>query len=117
MVRSPGGFLANCCLVSKSLRESFIVNKEGSADGRTSGNRVPREHSRAEIASDGVKEPFLYNPRSKAVEAGKVRKIKRVSLMTDGDCCNRADRYLCDIAESHGLRSGDCRLFTRVGYH
>jgi len=42
------------------------------ADDSTSGNRVPREHSRAEIASDGVKEPFLYNPRSKAVEAGKV---------------------------------------------
>lgn len=91
--------------------------KEGSADDRTSGNRVPREHSHAEIASDGVKEPFLYNPRSKAIEAGKVRHMRRLSLMTDGHRRKRADRYLCDIAESHGLRSGDCRLFTRVGYH
>ena len=66
-------------------------NEEGNTDGRTSGNRVPREHSRAEIASDGVKETFLYNPRSKAAEAGKVRKIRRVSLMTDGYRCKRAD--------------------------
>jgi hypothetical protein len=62
----------------RSLRESFITRKEAMADGRTSGNRVPREHSRAEIASDGVKEPFLYNPRSKAVEAGKVCATMRV---------------------------------------
>jgi hypothetical protein len=69
------------------LRKSFITSQKVGADGRTSGNRVPREHSRAEIASDGVKEPFLYNPRSKAVEAGKVCAIMRVLLMTDGCCC------------------------------
>ena len=78
MVRSHGGFLGNCYLVLKSLREFLIIQIHDRADGRTSGNRVPREHSRAEIASDGVKEPFLYNPRSKAVEAGKVCAIMRV---------------------------------------
>jgi hypothetical protein len=61
------------------------------ADSSTSGNRVPREHSRAEIASDGVKEPFLYNPRSKAVEAGKVSELRRILLMIDGDCRERTD--------------------------
>ena len=72
MVRSPGGSQGNYCLVLKLPREFPITTKEDMADDSTSGNRVPREHSRAEIASDGVKEPFLYNPRSKAVEAGKV---------------------------------------------
>lgn len=57
------------------------------ADYSTSGNRVPREHSRAEIASDGVKDPFLYNPRSKAADAGKVCSDLGMVLMTDGDCC------------------------------
>jgi hypothetical protein len=70
---------------------SISFEIKGMADGRTSGNRVPREHSRAEIASDGVKEPFLYNPRSKAVEAGKVSQSRRTSLMIDGDCCERTD--------------------------
>jgi hypothetical protein len=66
---------------------SLLSKKEDRADVRTSGNRVPREHSRAEIASDGVKEPFLYNPRSKAVEAGKVNSLIRQALIIDGDCC------------------------------
>ena len=87
MGRSPGGYLGNYSLALKSLREFLIVQKHDRADGRTSGNRVPREHSRAEIASDGVKEPFLYNPRSKAVEAGKVNPIIERALMIDGDCC------------------------------
>jgi hypothetical protein len=86
LVRSHGGFLGNYCLVLKLPRESFIRSKE-EADCRTSGNRVPREHSRAEIASDGVKEPFLYNPRSKAVEAGKVNPMIGKALIIDGDCC------------------------------
>lgn len=39
-----------------------------------SGNRVPREHAREEIAAgqDGKKDFFLYNPRPKIAEAGKV---------------------------------------------
>lgn len=38
------------------------------------GNRVPREHSREEIVGEkgGAKDPFLYNPRPKVAEAGKV---------------------------------------------
>jgi len=72
LARSLGGFRGKYFLVLKLLRE-FSIKLENKADYSTSGNRVPREHSRAEIASDGVKEPFLYNPRSKAVEAGKVR--------------------------------------------
>jgi hypothetical protein len=87
LVRSLGGFLGNYFLVLKSLREFLIIQIHNRANGRTSGNRVPREHSRAEIASDGVKEPFLYNPRSKAVEAGKACQMKGVLLMSDGDCC------------------------------
>lgn len=41
-----------------------------------SGNRVPREHARDEIVgiqTGGKKDPFLYNPRPKVAEAGKVR--------------------------------------------
>jgi hypothetical protein len=51
---------------------------------------VPREHSRAEISSDGAKDPFLYNPRSKAVEAGKVSlelDMRDSYSYPDGDCC------------------------------
>jgi hypothetical protein len=87
LVRSHGGFLGNYFLVLKSLRESFNTNEGRMTNARTSGNRVPREHSRAEIASDGVKEPFLYNPRSKAVEAGKVSSMIGKALIIDGDCC------------------------------
>ena len=66
---------------------SFTPARKVKADISTSGNRVPREHSRAEIASDGVKDPFLYNPRPKAVEAGKVGRFNIAELMPDGDCC------------------------------
>lgn len=34
-------------------------------------NRVPLEHTRAEITAQGKKDPFLYNPRVKAPELGK----------------------------------------------
>lgn len=34
-------------------------------------NKVPLEHSRAEITAAGKKDPFLYNPRVKAPELGK----------------------------------------------
>ena len=34
---------------------------------------MPLAHSRSEIAANGdAKDPFLYDPRLKAVEAGKV---------------------------------------------
>ena len=37
-------------------------------------NRLPLEHSREEIVpKEGKRDPFLYNPRTKAVGAGKVR--------------------------------------------
>ena len=35
-------------------------------------NRLPVEHSTSEIQADGTKDPFLYNPRIKAAQAGKV---------------------------------------------
>ncbi len=42
--------------------------------GSLAANRMPVEHVRTEIiAKNGTKDPFLYNPRSKAAEAGKVR--------------------------------------------
>ncbi|ORX40220.1 transport protein Trs120 or TRAPPC9 TRAPP II complex subunit-domain-containing protein [Kockovaella imperatae] len=34
-------------------------------------NRLPLEHSREEIATDKGRDPFLYNPRLRAAEAGK----------------------------------------------
>lgn len=34
-------------------------------------NRVPLEHTRAEMTAEGKKDPFLYNPRVKAPELGK----------------------------------------------
>ena len=37
-------------------------------------NRLPIEHSSAEISAvEGKRDPFLYNPRTRAAEAGKVR--------------------------------------------
>jgi hypothetical protein len=41
--------------------------------GSLAPNRMPVEHSAAEIAPAGKKDPFLYNPRFKATEAGRVR--------------------------------------------
>jgi hypothetical protein len=40
---------------------------------RLSANRLPVEHSSEEIkAKEGKRDPFLYNPRLRAAEAGKV---------------------------------------------
>ena len=43
------------------------------------GNKIPREHSREEIVGEkaGKKDPFLYNPRPKVAEAGKVSSVRR----------------------------------------
>lgn len=35
-------------------------------------NKMPIEHSAAEIAPTGKRDPFLYNPRLKTSQAGKV---------------------------------------------
>lgn len=38
-------------------------------------NRMPVEHAPSELAAQGKKDPFLYNPRLKAAQAGKVRLV------------------------------------------
>ena len=35
-------------------------------------NKLPIEHAKSEIAKAGIKDPFLYNPRLRSVQAGKV---------------------------------------------
>jgi hypothetical protein len=78
-------------------------------------NRLPVEHSPDEIVTaGGKKDPFLYNPRVKAAEAGKVSFL-RVKVYTDEMLTVSLDRlggrgadgYLRHAAESFRIRAGD----------
>lgn len=76
-----------------------------------SGNRIPREHAREEIIGslDGMKDFFLYNPRPKVTEAGKVCLSPVCPLdLTDAidrDRCKRAGRHLCYSPQPPRIRS------------
>ena len=49
-------------------------------------NRLPVEHSTSEIQA-GTKDPFLYNPRTKAAQAGKVSMILCPCIMRGDLIC------------------------------
>ena len=63
-------------------------------------NRMPVEHARSEIlVNGGAKDPFLYNPRLKPVEAGRVSASERQTIWlrwtSDSFGLKRAGRGLC----------------------
>lgn len=76
-------------------------------------NRIPIEHSSAEIVATEGKDPFLYNPRLRAAE-GKVR-LQVVKLTPDCPRGKRADGRICDITQPVCIRCRTSRCLLDVG--